>query len=362
VLVLALVVGAAGACPICITLPTSTLADRLLGADAVVLAREDPARPFHYRATEVLAGMPGDAPIELFLNSSARRTLAAHPERAMVLAQSPTDGGWSALGITSPAYERVVRAILKQKDSWQPRETDNAERLDWFAPLLGHPDERLHQLAYLEIGRAPYAEIRRLASRIPVDTLAAMLDDPRYLEWRSLAILMLGESGRPADRERVRDTLRTSARLGSSRNLAAWATTLIAVDGVDAIRRLQSLYLSDATRAREELEAVVQALSVHAAAEPELRDPVAEAYAVLLESHPAIAPSLVHDLIAWQRWDFVERIQQARERLDDNPLATYALGLYLRTARAERASGAASDRQQLSKTDMSREPAEEKAR
>jgi hypothetical protein len=306
-----------------------------------VLAREDPARPFHYRAVEVVAGDPDAAPIELFLNSHARRTLAAHPERAMVLVQSPKDGGWSALGITRPAYERVVRAILEQKDSWQPRETDNAERLDWFVPLLGHADERLHQSAYLEIGRAPYAAIRRLASRIPADTLAAMLDDPRYLEWRSLAILMLGESGRPADRERVRDTLRSMARLGTSLNLAAWATALVAVDGVDGIRRLQSLYLRDASREREELEAVVQALSVHAAAEPGLRQPVVEVYAALLDAHPSLAPSLVHDLIAWQRWDFAERIQALHVAAHQDPLARYSLGLYVRLARGQPAFGRA---------------------
>jgi hypothetical protein len=340
-LVLGLVAGTAGACQVCIPLPTSTLADRLLGADAVVLAREDPARPFHYRATEVLAGSPGDAPIELFLNSHARRSLAADSDRAMVLAQRPKDGRWSALGITRPEYERVVRAILARRDIWQPRETDNAARLDWFVPLLGHADERLHQLAYLEIGRAPYAEIRRLASRIPADTLAAMLDHPRYLEWRSLAILMLGESGRPADRERVRDNLTATAHLGTRRNLAAWATALVAIDGVDGIRRLQSLYLSDAGRGREELNAVVQALSIHAAAEPDLRGPVAEAYSALLKSHPGMAPSLVHDLMAWRRWDFAERIQQVRDRLDEDPLARYALGLYLRLARGQRAFGRA---------------------
>jgi len=336
-LVLGLVAGTAGACQVCIPLPTSTLADRLLGANAVVLAREDPARPFHYRPTEVLAGSPGDAPIELFLNSHARRSLAADPNRAMVLAQRPNDGRWSALGITRPEYERVVRAILARRDIWKPRETDNAERLDWFAPLLGHPDERLHQLAYLEIGRAPYAEIRRLAPRIPVETLSVMLDHPRYLEWRSLAILMLGESGRPADRERVRDNLAATARLGTSRDLAAWATALVAIDGVDGIRRLQSLYLSDAGRGREELDAVVQALSLHAAAEPDLRDPVAEAYSALLKAHPGMAPSLVHDLMAWRRWDFAERIQQVSDRLAEDPLARYALGLYLRLARGQRA-------------------------
>jgi hypothetical protein len=331
-LLLALMAGAAGACQICIPLPERTLADRLLASDAVVLAREDAERPFHYRVTEVLAGTPNDSAIDLFLNSQARRTLAADSDRAMVLARSGKDGTWSQLGLTRPAYERVVREILSRTGRWRPRETDNAERLDWFVPLLGHADHRLHELAYLEIGRAPYVEIRRLARHVPVETLEAMLVEPRYLEWRSLAILMLGESDRPADRARVRDALSQKARFGSSLNLAAWATALLAVDGEDGLRRLRMLYLSDDLREREELEAMVQAVSVYTAAEPELRDQAAELYRHMLERHPTMAPGLVHDLIAWKRWDFVAPVRRARAGMRDDPLAAYALGLYLRLA------------------------------
>jgi hypothetical protein len=337
VLLTALLWGTSEACQICVPLPEQTLADRLLASRAVVLAREDPAQPFHYRVTEILAGAPDGRPADLFLNSQARRTLAAYPDRAMVLAQSAKDGSWSALGTTRPEYERVVREILRRADQWLPRETDNADRLDWFVPLLGHADKRLHELAYLEIGRAPYAEIRRLAGCIPAETLQAMLDDPRYLEWRSLAILMLGESGRPVDQARVRATLTQKARLRSRLNLAAWATALVAVDGIDGIRRLETLYLSSAARHGEEVEAVAQALSVHARAEPALREPVVEAYRRILEKHPNMASNLVHDLIAWQRWDFAKRVEQVRANLDADPLAAYALGLYLRLAQGEQA-------------------------
>ena len=281
-LLLLLWAGAVDACQICIPLPERTLADRLLASDAVVLAREDAARPFHYEPVETLFGEPGDAPIDLFLHSQARRMLAADSQRAMVLAHSPRDNTWTTLGFNTPEFGRVVSEILARADRWRPRESDNRERLDWFVPLLGHPDERLHELAYLEIGRAPYAEIRRLAPRIDPGTLREMLDSPRYLEWRSLAILMLGESGQEQDQARVRATLAQTARLGSSTNLAAWATALIAVDGASGIEQLTTLYASEPGRSRDELDAVLQALSVHAKARPKLRGPVAAAY----RAHP----------------------------------------------------------------------------
>jgi hypothetical protein len=112
----------------------------------------------------------------------------------------------------------------------------------------------------------------------------------------------------------------------------------MAVDGAEGIRRLQSLYVTGPARKREELAAVVQALSTHAAADPALRGAVAGVYAAMLDKHPEIAPTLVHDLIAWKRWDFAPGIRQAKARLNGEPLAAYALGLYLRLARVESAA------------------------
>lgn len=49
-ILLALVGDIAIACQICVPMPQRTLADHLLASDAVVVAREDSTRPFHYRA------------------------------------------------------------------------------------------------------------------------------------------------------------------------------------------------------------------------------------------------------------------------------------------------------------------------
>ena len=36
--------------------------------------------------------------------------------------------------------------------------------------------------------------------------------------------------------------------------------------------------------------------------------------------------------MAWKRWDFAVLVRQARATMGDDPLAAYALGLYLRLA------------------------------
>ena len=144
-LLVCLLVRTADACQVCIPMPVKTLADRLLEADALVLAREDPERPFHYVTVEVLKGEPGNTPIDAFLPSMDRRILARYPQRHMLLARVRPDGNWSALGITDAEYERFVRRILGHADTWKPMERNNPQRLAEFAPLLGHADIRLHE-------------------------------------------------------------------------------------------------------------------------------------------------------------------------------------------------------------------------
>lgn len=328
-----LFVPAAQACQVCIPMPVKTLADRLLEADAVVLAREDPNRHFYYVAIETLKGDPGDAPIDVFMNSQARRILASYPERGMVLARDPRGGAWAALGIADVEYGGVVRRVLEYADVWKPGETNNPQRLAEFARLLGHPDSRLHELAYLEIGRAPYAAIRRISAEVSIETVRAMLDNPRYLEWRSLAILMLAQSGRPADRTRILTSFDGKQRFGSTLNLAAWATAYIAVEGSAGIERIERLYLARPERSREQLQEILRALSVHGAEDRQLRDRVVTAYRTVLEVHPKLAPKVARDLIAWRRWDFVEPMRGIREAVaKTDPLGAYALDLYLRMA------------------------------
>ena len=328
-----LLVQAAHACQVCFPMPVKTLADRLLEADALVLAREDPARPFHYAVVEVLKGDSGGAPPDTFLPSADRRVLAQFPQRHMLLARARPGGGWAALGIADGAYERVVRQVLEHADTWIPGETANRQRLAAFVPLLGHADTRLHELAYLEIGRAPYSEIRRIAAAVPLETVRGMLDQPRYLEWRSLAILMLAQSERPVDRERIRTTFADKQRLGSTFNLAAWATAYLAIEGVSGLEPIQRWYLERPERSREELREIVKALSVMAGAEAALREPVAAGYRALLGTHPSLAADVTRDLIAWRRWDFAEQLRDIRNAIArQDPLGAYAIGLYLRSA------------------------------
>jgi disulfide oxidoreductase YuzD len=69
---LAIFGGRAEACMVCIPFPQNTVADDLLSATVIVLARENPKKPFSYVAVEVLKGDLDAPQIELFLDSTTR--------------------------------------------------------------------------------------------------------------------------------------------------------------------------------------------------------------------------------------------------------------------------------------------------
>ena len=72
-------------CQVCVPLPTETAADQIIAASEVVLARENPDKPYSFRAVDVIKGEISNPDIDLFANSGVRRLLAADQERVVVL-------------------------------------------------------------------------------------------------------------------------------------------------------------------------------------------------------------------------------------------------------------------------------------
>ena len=273
------------ACMICIPVPEKTVADYLIESDTVVLAREDQARPFFYEAVEVLKGADDGAPIDLFLDSTTRRRLATSPERTVVLARGDARSGWRSLGYADADYEEVVRHIIDHAPGWQT--ADHPDRLEYFVGLLGHGNRTIADLAYLEVGRAPYSKIKALSDRVRPEQMRRFLTDIAYYDWRALAILMLAHTGNDQDRQHISRSFDIAEKHHIDSNLAAWATACIEIEGADAIDRIEDRYFREPDRTRAELTEITKALSVHGSdGRVELRDRIVDAYAVLLETPP----------------------------------------------------------------------------
>jgi len=327
----AMVGGRAEACMVCIPFPKNTAADYLLSADVVVLARENPEKPFSFVAVEVLKGKLDTPKIDLFVDSTTRRRLAMNPQRSVVLAlgdaklpsgksfwrPQPVDAdasanSWRSLGYASPEYEALVRDILANATRWREA-AERDDRATYFMHYLANPERSIRDLAYLEVGRASYDTIRKADAFVPAEQLQVFLTNTQYLEWQPLYILLLGVDAEPQDQEMIRAAMAIRARIDQPRNLSAWATALIEIDGKEAIDWLEAVYLSAPDRDPDTVLEIVKALSVHGARrQPGLRGRIAESYGVLIQTHPSLAGWAVRDLTAWNDWRFADTLSELR--------------------------------------------------
>jgi ABC-type nickel/cobalt efflux system permease component RcnA len=299
---------AARACPICMPMPQKTAADVLIESRAVVFARENPDRPFSYLALEILKGDPAVATIDLFANSATRRLLSADPNKVAVLCRETDDGTWRSLGVADDEFQQLVRSILANARRWDG-DAGAERRCEFFIPLFGHEDRRIFELAYLELGRAPYATIKRIARSASRERVVSVLERREYFEWRPLAILMLAQSEEPADRRHIGESFRSKERYGLTQNLAAWATAAIEVEGAETVDLIEQSYFVQPGRSREELLEILKALSLHGTeGRTELRDQIADSYATLLRTYPDMGGYVAGDLAAWGRTEWSHQL------------------------------------------------------
>jgi len=327
----------AQACTICIPVPQKTVADYLVESDTVVLARENPEKLWSYHIAEVIQGAGTEQPIEHLVSSTFRRLLALYPQNGVVFAlnSSKKPSTWVSLGYADEEYNFFIRDILHNTANWQNSVESDENRMAFFAPYLGHANRKLHQLAYIEIGRASYEQIRKYGAQWPLEQIRQLLSDFSYYEWRPLAIILLAMNGNANDQAYIIERFDTIAQLGQTGHLSAWATAVVEIEQEKGINRINSLYFENPSRTKKELTAVVSALSEHGRnGHIQLRHHVIDAYAILLQNHANLAPQISRDLMQWQNWDFAEPMSEILEELKEtDPLAAQAVRLYVTRAK-----------------------------
>ena len=332
---LALFAGRIEACMVCIPFPEDTATDQLLAADVVVLARENPDKPFSFVAVEVLKGELNNPAIDRFVDSKTRRRLALRPEHSVVFTFDAATNHWRPAGYAAQSYQALVREILLQAPSWN--QSGRAEkRARFFLPYLADVDPVIHELAYLEVGRASYDTIRRADSFVPTAQVHRFLANPQYLEWRALYILLLGVDAHPDEAKVIRAAMKSRARFDSTLNLSAWATALIEIDKTEAIEWLEKAYLGAHDRKSNAVLEIVKALSVHGALkQSRLRQRIADSYGVLVQTHPSLAGWAARDLTSWNDWRFADAFAELRKSsLKLDSATAYAIDYYIGRAQS----------------------------
>ncbi|WP_132559346.1 hypothetical protein [Rhizobium sullae] len=279
---------------------------------------------------ETFKGHYDGSVIPLFLDSMTGRALRLKPTVQVILVQNRPGGIWKVLGLAGSEYQGVMRQVA----DWDVGSKTPAERTIFFAPYLRHEDRSLAALAFLEVGRAPYATLRDLKTNVGRDDIYRIVNDFFHVEWHGLYILMLGTSDRPDDIAFVRGKLKTAAKYGLTTNLAAYATALIEMTGADGVRQLAEEYFAEPGRSNGELLEIVKALSVQGTGGAvELRASIVDAYGGLLAVHPELAGYVANDLSDWKVTRFVPRLREilnAGIGLDD--ASHFAVAVYLSSA------------------------------
>ena len=301
------------ACRVCFLLPKKTAADFLIESELVVLARENPDQPFSYSAVEILKGHWTAGEFGLFVDSTTRRLLKANPEYAVVLVRKNKDEPWQSLGIADNQYKEVIKRILALSDQWTG-EGGSKDRYRFFLSLLDSKNRTIFELAYLELGRAPYSTIKKMAKFVSPDDLRPMLHRREYFEWRPLAILLMAQNPGEQDRKFIASSFESCQRFSLTTNLAAWATAYVELNGSDALDEIEGKYLRDSNRTAAEIRAVIIAFSVHGRnGHTHLRDRIVESYGVALQNYPQVAGLIVNDLTQWKKRAYRERIMKIIE-------------------------------------------------
>ena len=327
----------ARACVVCVPYPEATHADALVAGEVVVLAREDPAKPFTLAVDKVIKGSTEDISTGVFLPSAIRRRLKQNAADRIVLTRRKGEADWEWLSYADPAYQAFVRETLGLAGEWAGARGRQA-RFFYFANRLNDMHARIRQQAFLEVARAPYIWIKTVASRVPIERVRAVLTDWRFVEWHDLFILFLGQSKHERDRAYIRKRFESAARHRSTTNLSAWAAVYIETDPAAAVERIKSWYFNDPERSRVELEKILRAFSILADEDGafvsqrtiNLRTHIADAYISLLEQHPEMAGWAAKSLMRWRRRALVKRLTEIqRDRIELDPASALAVDTYL---------------------------------
>ena len=283
------------ACIFCLSMPQTTAADILIHSEVVVFAREDPDKPFSYQAVEVLKGTLDSTAIDLLVNSSIRRRLKVDKAMVVVLARDKNDQSWRSVGIADEFYQQVVRRILAVAHVWTGP-SGAEKRSKFFLEFFGHENRALSELAYLELGRAPYRTIKRFGQFVPREDLMPFLKRKEYIQWRSLAILLLSQSTDAQDRMSIEEHFTDCCEYSLTTDLAAWASAFIELNGASAIERIEREYFAKTDRSDKEVCEIVIALSLHRQyGNPQLRDQIVSSFEVAIRNYPEVVKLIARD-------------------------------------------------------------------
>lgn len=360
-----LLLAAAGkvhACAVCLSGITITPGQRLDAAADAVLAFPLTSGG-QFRVAEVIKGdtavgetitQPGffaaNSRIEMSLDGPLRSEDVGRSsgKKPQLLTRDRTSEGWTGLGEIDVSDAEWLRQLAATYDPKRKRPSggtgmaalvgSSSAGVDWPARLsvvarhLESSEPLVAEIAYGELARSPYSAISSLKSELDVTEIGGWLTDPALVERAPGYTLLMGVVGGPDEARELEARIASALATGISTNLPAMLTADLELNGPSRIDWLVATFFVDRRRTLPEIEAALQALSVHGRADAAIsRARVVEAYHDFIQVRRPMAGFMAMELADWKEWAFTDDYADIlRMNVVKDPAGEFAILSYLR--------------------------------
>jgi len=300
-------IGAEG-CPLCLGAYQASAAQQLIATHQAVLA-VPASEAGRFRVIEMIKGerptgetIEGDYPRSAPIRGASDSTNT----RPLLLVRDDPLPTWVILGAIDAARADWLRALAAGKPAADRNVEEWRARIELVVPHLNDTEALAAELAYAELGAAPYAALRTAKPHLDTAALRRCLADPELAARQPLCLLLLGISGNAQDAAAIEQRLQTAWQSGDVSNLSSMLAADLELSGAERVAWVESNYLTDRKRSTSEIRAALLALSVHGNANGVIpRERVIQSYRAFIKAHPEIAGDVAPDLAAWKCWDAV---------------------------------------------------------
>ncbi len=331
------------ACPICLGWGQPSQAQQLVTTPQAVLALAT-ADAGRFRVTEVIKGEPpADGMVEggYPRNAPARGDARPTDPQPLLLVRDDPLPTWVILGAIDGAHADWLRALAAGKRPAEMSPEDWRARVALVVPHLNDSEPLAVELAYAELGAAPYAALRAAKPLLDTAALRRCLADPQLATHHPISLLLLGISGNAQDAATLDKRLQAAWQSGDVASLSSMLAADLELNGSARVAWIESNYLADPKRSTPEIQAALLALSVHGTTNAAIpRERVIQAYRVFMQAHPEIAGNVAPDLAAWQYWDAVpDYLALMKSKVRQQFPSRLAILAYLKQSPNARSSG-----------------------
>jgi hypothetical protein len=243
-------VGAA-ACPLCLGWGQPSIAQRLVSAPQAVLAvPTENASRFH--VIQVIKGeRTADGTVEGGYPRSGPASADAAPTntKPLLLVSDDPLPTWVILGAIDTAQAGWLRALAAGKRAADMSPEEWSARVALVVPHLQDPEPLAADLAYAELGAAPYAALRTAKPHLDAAALRQWLADPQLAARQPLCLLLLGISGNAQDAATLEQRLQAAWESGDTANLGSMLAADLELRGAPGVGRVELSRRSEALAA-----------------------------------------------------------------------------------------------------------------